>query len=914
MASSIRAGKESMHDVWEGRNHSLGMFFSPASVAVVGASETPGSVGRAIFSNLIAHSFGGVVFPVNPKRQSVLGIRSYPTITDIPDRIDLAVVATPAIAVPAVIHDCVQAGVKGAVIISAGFRERGEEGAELERRILARVGPGGLRVIGPNCLGVMRPVSGLNATFATATALPGSVAFLSQSGALCTAVLDWSLREKVGFSAFVSIGSMLDVGWGDLIDYLGDDPQTQSIVIYMESVGEARSFLSAAREVALSKPIIVLKAGRTQAAAQAAASHTGTLAGSDEVLDAAFRRCGVLRVERIEELFNMAEILAKQPRPRGRRLAIVTNAGGPGVLATDALIRQGGELAVLSEQTIAALNEFLPPHWSHANPVDIIGDADSERYFKTVEVVTQDPNVDGLLAILTPQAMTDPTQTAERLRSFGRLDGKPILASWMGGSSVVAGENILATANIPTFPYPDSAARAFLYMWQYSYNLRGLYETPLPPPEPEDDLRQRARADAIIERARQSGRTMLTESESKQLLASYGIPVVPTSEAASEEEAVERANETGYPIVLKLLSHSVTHKAQVGGVRLNLANEEAVRRAYQEIEHTVRLKVGAEHFQGVTVQPMILRQGYELIIGSSTDGQFGPVLLFGAGGEMVEVFGDRALGLPPLNTTLARRMMEQTRIFTALAGERGRPPVDLLTLEHLLVRFSQIVLQQRWIKEIEMNPLMVSAERMIALDARVILHPLELQEKALPRPAIRPYPASYINSWQMPDGEQILLRPIRPEDEPLLIRLHETLSAQSVYFRYFGTINLSQRTAHQRLIRMCCIDYDREIALVALRNDPVSKEAEIIGVGRLIKKHGTEIAEWAALVTDAYQGKGLGTQLLRQLLAIARLEGVRQIVADVLPENEVMQHILRKLGFRLHHDVAGQVVRAEILL
>ncbi|HEY7680599.1 MAG TPA: GNAT family N-acetyltransferase, partial [Terriglobia bacterium] len=596
------------------------------------------------------------------------------------------------------------------------------------------------------------------------------------------------------------------------------------------------------------------------------------------------------------------------------RLAIVTNAGGPGVLATDALIRQGGELAALSDQTIEALNHLLPPHWSHGNPVDIIGDGDAERYARAVEAVAKDPNADGLLAILTPQAMTDPTQTAERLKTFARLDGKPILASWMGGSSVLAGENILSGANIPTFPYPDSAATAFHYMWQYSDNLRALYETPLPPSEAEGEADHRSLARTMIESARQSGRTVLTEYESKQLLAGYGIPVVPTFEAVSEDEAVSRAKEIGYPVALKLLSQTITHKARVGGVRLSLADDGAVRLAYRSIEASVGQIAGPGHFLGVTVQPMIPRDGYELILGSSSDAQFGPVLLFGTGGEMVEVFQDRALGLPPLNTTLARRMMEQTRIFRALAGERGHAPVDLVALEHLLVRFSQILMEQRRIKEIDINPLLVSPDRLMALDARVILHPASLSERELPRTAIRPYPASYISTWKLPDGGQVILRPIRPDDEPLMVRLHETLSEQSVYLRFFGTISLSQRTAHQRLVRTCFIDYDREMALVAVRSDPESNQSEIIGVGRLIKKHGAAEAEIAVLVTDRFQGKGLGTELVRQLLKIAPLEGARRIVADMLAENKSMQRVFQKMGFRLRLDVRDQAVRGEILL
>ena len=914
MGAIKKTEQERVRGIFHDRSRSLDVFFHPESVAVVGASETPASVGRAVLSNLIAHPSGGTVFPVNPKRRSVLGIQAYPSVRDLPGEVDLAVIATPAASVPQIIRECAEKNVRGAIILSAGFRELGEPGRKLEQEVLAEARRGSLRIIGPNCLGLMRPVTGLQATFANTAAMAGSVAFLSQSGALCTAVLDWSLRERVGFSAFVSIGSMADVGWGDLIDYLGDDPHTRSIVIYMESVGDARSFLSAAREVALTKPIIVLKVGRTQEAARAAASHTGALAGSDEVLNAAFRRCGVLRVDRVEELFDMAEILAKQPRPRGPRLAIVTNAGGPGVLATDALIREGGELASLSEPTIEALNQLLPPHWSHSNPVDIIGDADAERYIQAVEVVSQDPAADGLLAILTPQAMTDPTQTAERLKSHARLGGKPLLASWMGGSSVQAGESILASANIPTFAYPDSAARAFLYMWKFSYNLRALYETPHPPAVSEETLQQQASAAAIIATARAAGRTILTERESKQVLACYGLPIVPTFEARNEDDAVTQARELGFPVVLKVLSETITHKTDVGGVRLNLADDSAVRAAYRAIQDSVARKAGPQHFLGVTVQPMIPHQGYELIVGSSFDDQFGPVLLFGAGGEMVEVFQDRALGLPALNTTLARRMMEQTQVFKALAGSRGRPPVDLAALEQLLVRFSQIVIEQRFIREIDINPLLASADRLTALDARIILHDLKLRLEDLPRLAIRPYPSAYISTWTLADGATVAVRPIRPDDEPMMVQFHQSLSEQSVYFRYFGTLSLTQRTTHERLIRMCCIDYDREIALLAIHSNPTNPTDRIAAVGRFIRLPDTSDAEIAVIVADTFQGKGLGTRMVGQLLGIARQEGVRRILANILPENQLMQRICKKFGFQLRFDSEDRIMTAEMVV
>ncbi|MEW6731345.1 MAG: bifunctional acetate--CoA ligase family protein/GNAT family N-acetyltransferase [Acidobacteriota bacterium] len=902
------------HDVLRQEKQPLDAIFMPKSVAVIGASETLGSVGRTILWNLINNSFGGTVYPVNPKRPNVLGIKAYPNIATVPEQIDLAIIITPAKVVPTIVGECIDAGVKGAIVISAGFRELGATGYVLEKQIVEQLQRGKMRLIGPNCLGVISNRTGLNATFANAMARPGNVGFISQSGALCTAILDWSLREQVGFSAFVSVGSMLDVGWGDLIYYLGDDHRTQSIVIYMESIGDARSFLSAAREVALTKPIIVIKAGRTDAAAKAAASHTGALTGSDEVLDAAFSRCGVLRVTSIAELFYMAEILAKQPRPKGPRLMVFTNAGGPGVLATDALISNGGELAELSNETILSLNKILPAHWSHNNPIDVLGDASPELYAKAFEIAVKDPSCDGILAILAPQGMTDPTQTAEQVKLYAKTANKPILASWMGGASVMAGAAILAQANIPTFPYPDTAARMFNYMWQYSDNLRSLYETPVLYADSTARASDRVCVEEIIEQARKSGRTILTELESKQLLSAYGIPVVKTYVATNATDAIKLADEIGYPVVVKLFSETVTHKTDVGGVKLNLIDADSVRHAYYSIESSVKEKLGAGNFLGVTVQKMIKLDGYEIILGSSIDPQFGPVLLFGSGGQLVEVYKDHALGLPPLNTTLARRMMEQTRIFTALKGVRGRKPVNIPALEQIMVRFSQLVVEQSWIKEIDINPLLISAEEMIALDARVVLYGADTSKEQLPTLAIRPYPTQYVSQWTMKNGTEVTIRPIRPEDEPLIINFHKTLSEQSVYFRYFNMMSLNYRTSHERLARVCFIDYDREVALVVERKDQQTGKCEIIAVGRLIKLHGTKDAEFAIAISDQFQKAGLGTELLSRLLQIGRDEKLSHITADILLDNRAMQHVSEKLGFRLHYSSDAEVVKAEIAL
>jgi acetyltransferase len=912
MQVTSKTAKKKMN---RGRQQPLDVFFKPKTVAVIGATENPGTVGRTLLWNLVTSPFGGTVYPVNPKRPSVLGVKAYASISEIPEQVDLAVIVTPPPSIPGIIRECGENGVQGAIVISAGFKEVGAEGAALERQLLEEAQKAGIRIIGPNCLGVMSPLSGMNATFATAVARPGSVGFISQSGALCTSVLDWSLKEMVGFSAFVSVGSMVDVGWGDLIYYLGNDPKTKSIVIYMESIGNARSFLSAAREVALTKPIIIIKPGRSAAAAKAAASHTGSLTGSDEVLEAAFRRSGVLRVNNIADLFYMAEVLSKQPNPKGRRLTIVTNAGGPGVLATDSLIMGGGELSDLTPETMEAYNAVLPTTWSHNNPVDIIGDASPERYAKALEIAAKDPNSDGMLVILTPQAMTDPTRIAEQLKPLARQEGKPVLASWMGGVDVAAGEEILNRANIPTFPYPDTAARAFNYMWQYSENLKALYETPA---MPEDSLSWSPDRNAVrdlIDKARSEGRTILTEFESKQLLAAYGIPVAKTIIATNADDAVKAAEEIGYPVVLKLYSETITHKTDVGGVQLNLGRAEAVERAFHAIQNSVTEKVGAQHFQGVTVQPMIrLKDAYELIIGSSLDPQFGPVLLFGTGGQLVEVFKDRALALPPLNSTLALRMMEQTKIFTALKGVRGRRPVDLKALEVLMVRFSALVAEQRWIKEIDINPLLASPDGLIALDARVVVHGPDVTLEQIPAAAIRPYPTRYVAPWKMKDGQTVTIRPIRPEDEPSMVKFHETLSERSVYLRYFHLINLEQRTQHERLTRICFIDYDREMALVAERRNPETGECEILGVGRMMKIHGTNEAEVAVLISDKWHGRGLGKELLARLLIVGADEKLTKLTADILPDNRDVMRICEKLGFALKHSLDDDVVRAEFTL
>jgi acetyltransferase len=872
----------------------LHSFFYPQAVAVIGASQTEGSVGRTLLWNLISNPFGGMVFPVNPKRSSVLGIKAYPKISEVPICIDLAIIVTPAASVPSIIKECALAGVRHVIVISAGFKEMGEPGIALENEIKNILLENQMTLIGPNCLGLMCPISGLNATFAKGMASKGHVAFLSQSGALLSAVLDWSLKEEVGFSACLSLGSMLDVSWGDLIRYFGSDPHTHSILIYMETIGDASAFLSAAREVALNKPIIIIKAGRTEAAAKAAASHTGSLTGSDEVLNAAFERAGVMRVDTIADLFNMAEVLSKQPLPKGPRLQVITNAGGPAVLATDALIQSGAQLAPLSLDLINELNTVLPASWSHANPVDILGDADANRYQTTLEILAKDTNFDGTLVILTPQDMTEPQKTAQFLAAFGQTSQKPILASWMGAKVVEEGVKILNLAKIPTFENPDAAATTFSHMWRYSQNLKNLYETPLP----YDDLvirpEDRAHAESIILKAQESGRLLLTEIESKQLLACYHLPISPIEHANSWEESVLHAEKIGFPVVLKVHSETISHKTDVGGIALNLKDSQEVKEAYQRIENSITQKVGACHFQGVCVQSMItFKDSYELIIGSSYDSQFGPVLMFGLGGQLVEVFKDYSLALPPLTTSLARQMMKKTKIYQALKGIRGRNSTDLKALENLLVRFSQLIADQPLIAEIEINPLLINDQQMMILDARTRLFSAQQMIHQPPKLAIRPYPHQYKAKYALKNSQIIEVRPIRSEDEPLIAEFYDNLANHLQQICFFEPSSLSNQDRHEKLIRLCCRDYAREITLLALSPENQS----VIAIARIKRLEAGKDADLSLLVHERWQKQGLGSFLLSQLIVIAQQEKITQVNLKLTSGHAAMLKLAQNFNF-----------------
>jgi len=759
----------------------------------------------------------------------------------------------------------------------------------------------------------MMPFNNFNASIGRSMPMAGNVGFISQSGAISASILDWSFREQVGFSAFISIGNMIDIEWSDLIYFMGDDHRTHSIVAYLETVGDARSFLSAAREVALNKPIIVLYGGEESTAdIDPLGMNVSRLVASQEprahrttnrVLNAAFRRSGVLPVNSLVDLFAMSEILSKQPRAEGSRLLIITNSHAPGVQAANALVSTGGKLAPLSDETVTELSKFFPEGWKATNPINILRDADPARYSKVLEIVSKDPNSNGILLILSPQVMTNPTETAARIKPFAKLSRKPLLVSLMGGEEVAEGKALLNQANVPTFPFPDTAVQAFNYMWKYSYNLRALFETPELPADSEEMPPNREKVSNIINETRQAGRTRLTDIESKQILELYGIPVLPTRLARTEAEALKLAQETGYPVLLKLCSELVVDRGFSDGISMNLMNSDAVKEAFLKIKNSVIEKMGKDHFRGVTVQPMLKISGYKLIVGSCQDHNFGPVIMFGAGGSLAEIHKDIAVGLPPLNSTLAHRMMEQTLIYQALRGEKGLLPINLPELEQLLIRFSQLVIEQRLIKEIEINPLLAAQHHLVVSHARMVLYDPEIDADSLPRLAIRPYPSRYVQHTKLRDGTDVTIRPIRPEDERRIAKFHETLSDESVYLRYFHPMALKQRVAHERLSR-----------LVVEHKDPRSGEDRFIAVGRLNKLRGMNDAEFAILISDDYQRSGLGTMLLDRLVQIGRAEKIDRIVADILTENRGMQRACEKVGFKLRFDQEEQVVKAVIEL
>jgi acetyltransferase len=877
--------------------HNLDKIFEPRSVAVIGASEREGSIGYALMRNLIQAGYDGRLVPVNPRYSTIHGLEAYPSVAEVDHRVDLAVIAVHISTVPNIVKECVEAGVSGAIIISAGGRETGEDGRQLEDSIKKEAEKGGLRVIGPNCLGVICPGRLLNASFAAHTPSRGKLAFISQSGAICTAILDLSLRERIGFSHFVSIGSMLDVDFGDLIDYLGNDYEVKSILLYIESLTNFRKFMSAARAVSRIKPIVVLKAGRSAAGARAASSHTGAMAGEDAVYDAAFRRAGIVRVNTIGELFDCAELMAKQPRPAGHRLAIITNAGGPGVMAADALAQYGLEPAPLQSDTVKQLDQVLPSWWSRANPVDVLGDASPQRYATTVQICLKAKEFDGALVILAPQAMTDPTGVAERLTEILKGRSQPVFTAWMGGVDVSRGRGILNQAGVPTYDTPEQAIRAFMYMYEYSRNMELLQE--IPPKLSRSLSFDRGGARRIIEMALQGKEGSLTEAEARALFTAYRIPVTPTVVVTSAEEAVERAPSLGYPLVMKIHSREILHKTEADGVQLDLRNETDLRTAYGRIMEGARAYKPQAEILGVTLQPMVERTDFEIMLGAKRDANFGPVILFGTGGVLAEILKDRAIGLPPLNRALARRLMERTQVYSLLVGYRGKRQADLELLEEMIIGLSQMVVDFPDIQELDMNPVTLVGGKALVLDARVILQP-----SSLPSPhhlVISPYPEQYEARATTAGGLSIFVRPIKPEDADAFVDLFNTLSATSIYYRFFSPL---KSLSPMMLARFTQIDYDRQIALVALEDS--GEDGRMLGVARVMVHPDGKEAEFSVLVGEPWHGKGVGAELLQRILTICRERGIENVWGAVLRENTQMLALGRKLGFTLKSPEPGE--------
>jgi acetyltransferase len=892
---------------------------APRSVAVVGASDTLGKVGHAALKNIITNGYTGAVYPVNSRADTVQGQRAFPNVSAIDQVIDLAVVCTPSHTVPSIVRECGERGVGALAVLTAGFRELGEEGKQLEYQVKEeqRRYPG-LRILGPNCVGLINPGIKLSASFAVGMPRAGHVAFLSQSGALCTSVLDWSLSQGIGFSHFLSLGNQLDVGFGDLLDYLAEDPNTASAILYIESIADARYFMSAARAFSRRKPLVAYKAGRFAESAQAAASHTGAMAGVDAVYQAALERAGIVRLFEMQSLFQCAELLTQHPNPIGSRLAIVTNAGGPGVMATDALLEQRGKLAKLAFETMERLNDFLPPNWSRGNPIDVIGDADAERFSKAVDVTLQDPNVDTVLAILSPQAMTHPSDTARRVSQLTIPTGKALMAAWMGGALMAEGSEILQNAGIATFTTPEQAIHGMMQLAAYSRTREVLYETPktiVPDFAASTNERQSFLNALSLDYTsdHHNSNAILTEVDSKRLLALYGIPTTPIEVAPTADAAVAIASRMGYPVVLKIYSQQITHKTDVGGVVLNLQSDSQVRTAFEQMMARAARERPDAVLQGATVQPMITAvHGAELILGSKQDPIFGSVLMVGLGGITAELFQDRALELPPIQHRLALRMLESLRSWPLLNGYRGRPKANIDQIIEIMLRFSTMITEQPRILEADINPLLIAENQLLALDARfVIAPPSDAATRPYSHLAIRPYPSEFETRFRLEDGAEISLRPIRPEDETSWRAMLQRCSPESLHSR-FRTV--FKEATHEMATRFCFLDYDRELAFVAqetLGGKLPDVDAPILGVGRLVTDADRQVAEFAILVEDAWQGRGLGLEIATHCMNVARDWGVQRIVAETRFDEPRMRGILNALGFAMHEPDHEGTLLAE---
>ena len=889
--------------------YNLSRIMRPQQIAVVGASEREGTIGNALMQSLLQGGYTGRVLPVNPKYQDVHGFPAVESVLSLSEGVDLAVIAAPIETVPEIVQGCVQRKMGGAVILSSGGKETGQRGSEIEKMILDAALPAGFRVLGPNCLGMILPRQNINTTFVSGMPAAGHLAFVSQSGGICSSILDMARKQRIGFSHFISVGSMIDVDFGDMIDYLGGDYAVKSILLYIENLTNFRKFMSAARAVARVKPIIVLKAGRSRAGAKAAASHTGAMVGEDAVYDVAFKRAGIVRVDTIEELFDCSEVMAKQSRPRGSRLAVITNGGGPGVMAADFLARRGHEPALLAPETVTALDAVLPAFWSRNNPIDLLGDASAETFRKVLELCLNAHEFDGILLIHAPQAMTSPQQLAETLVEAMKGRQYPIFACWMGGKSTEEALAYLNRSGIPTFETPERAIRAFLYMVAYAENQEMLLE--VPPKLTRNMVFDREGAEEILTWYQDEG--FLAEADVWKILSAYGLPVIRTERADTEEQASRVGRAIGYPVAMKLYSSDVIHKTDVGGVRLDLRSDAEVRRAFGQILESVSRCRQDARVEGVTIQPYLAAPDFEILLGAKRDKDFGPVILFGMGGIFTEVLKDKALGLPPMNRLLARRMMQETKANTLLQGYRNRPAADLEQIEEMIMRLSQLLVDFPQIAELDMNPILIKEGKPVAVDARLKVSPADAVSTL--HLVISPYPAENESRIVTESGMHIFVRPIKPEDASLYLNLFKGLSPTSIYFRFFGVM---KELRPEMLSRFTQIDYDREIALVAIDEDADAER--ILGAARIIgNPDGTE-GEFAVLVGDAWQGKGIGAALLRRCLLIAGKRGFKQVHGIVLKENRNMVALGKKLGFLVktgddsgEYDLTIDFDRPEVL-
>lgn len=878
----------------------LEYFFSPRALAVVGASSRAGSVGATVLANVVRAGFRGEVWPVNPKYRELMGLRTYRDVADLPAAPELAVVCTPASTVPGIISRLGVLGCRAAVVLSAGLDAVDDDGHSLRQAMLDAARPHLLRILGPNCVGLLVPGRALNASFAPVAALPGRAAFVAQSGALVTAVLDWARSRGLGFSCFVSLGDGSDVDFGDLLDYLGGDPHTDAILLYAEGVRHARKFMSAARGAARAKPVVIVKAGRAAEAAHAAFSHTGALAGSDLVVDAAIRRAGMLRVKTTEELFDAAAILSQARRPAGPRLAILTNGGGPGVMATDALVEGGGQLARLAPATLERLSKELPATWSHGNPVDIVGDAPVERYRLALQALLDDPGADAVLLIHAPTAIVPSADIARILLPLLRAAERLVLCCWLGGASVEQAKRLCTDAGLPVFDTPEEAVRAFLQIVSYQRNQQLLMEVPAAcTMAPPDRQAARDRVDALVGQ----GVSKPGEADAKAILAAYGIPVVPTEVAHDTAEALQAAGRIGYPVALKILSPDVVHKSDVGGVALDLADEAALERAASDMLARVRRLLPQARLAGFTVQAMArLPRAHELIVGVSTDPLFGPVILFGQGGVAVEVTGDQAIALPPLNRVLAADLVSRTRVARLLAGFRDTPAVRMEALYDVLVRIGQLVADVPELAELDINPLLAGADGVLALDARMRLVQVSPGQDPLERLAILPYPDRLERRVNSAIG-WLTVRPIRPEDAQAHQDFFHALSPEDVHFRMFGQM---RDLPPAQLARFTQIDYAREMALIATR--PKDGRDETLGVVRVVTDPDGAEGEFAIVVRSDLKGRGLGSLLMGCLLDYCRARGLKRVRGAALAENIRMHALARRLGFEVCAGADGIVL------